>query len=245
MSLEPGSRSPASRTIRRRAPRRSGARVLALALVIVGCARAPVAPAPARTALATPEAVSEALPDVISRPALAAAHYGEYCARCHGPGGAGDGFLAPTLHPPPTNFLAPRPRSAPSRFERAIARGVTGSAMKRFDHVLDARARWDMAFLTWSLADRPADVARGAERFAERCASCHGLPGAPGRVRLDRPVLAALAPMELAQALRARHADDDVLAAEDEAAMVAYLYTFLYTPATLDGEEATPRAETR
>lgn len=198
----------------------------------VGTPRAPLAGAEARAGL----------PRVVARPTEALERYAELCARCHGPGGAGDGYLAGTLDPPPTDLRAPARRLAPIRAHRAIERGVTGSSMKRFDHVLDETARWDMAFLVWSMPDDPAALARGAELYGARCAACHGAPGAPGAHRLDDPSRAERSPAEVEAILLEHRAAPIPEGARDRAALVAYLYAFLYEPIGVDAEDWPPAA---
>jgi len=211
-----------------------GALWLPLALIPAACQDPTGVPRSVRDPLEVGTRPARGLPAAFARPAEAADAYAEYCARCHGEAGAGDGFLAGTLDPKPSDLRSLPPKVTPRRAYRAIERGVTGSSMKRFDHVLDAQARWDMAFLVWSMSQPSVDIARGAEAFADRCAGCHGVPGRPGRFRLDDPARADQTPAEVRRLLRKRHAADGVLDADPDAtldaALVAYLYTFLYEP---------------
>lgn len=152
--------------------------------------------------------------------------------------------MAPTLDPAPTDF-----RNAdygrlqePAWYQRAIERGVDGSSMKRFDHVLDEDARWDMAFLVWGLSSPQAQRESGAVRYSADCAGCHGPAGrALPAARLDAPELAATSIDGLGARIAGAHPELLEGASPSERdALAAWLFTFLYAPAPDDALEAVP-----
>lgn len=80
----------------------------------------------------------------------------ENCSSCHGNTGAGNGVLAKTLTPEPTNFTdqtRAMNRSLLGLYD-AITNGLDGSAMRSFNH-LNERQRWSLAFYVGSLAFKP------------------------------------------------------------------------------------------
>jgi mono/diheme cytochrome c family protein len=81
----------------------------------------------------TPDPVS--VPAPVDRRAVALRTgrlaYQDYCARCHGPEGHGDGSDAERLDPPPRDFAATNWRFAPTadRIREVIVGGIPGTAM--------------------------------------------------------------------------------------------------------------------
>ena len=74
------------------------------------------------------------------------------CAPCHGETGAGDGFAAPDMHPPPTAFRGDfMERIAPRQIYHALSLGVDGTAMPSFAAAYTERQRWDVAFFAMTL----------------------------------------------------------------------------------------------
>jgi len=105
----------------------------------------------------------------------------DYCASCHGEGGAGDGPGAAWLSPRPTNVTLRE--YTRERLADALWNGVAGTAMPAFrDHSLD-----NLAELTAVVRDlsapgsfavaSPDDLTRGAEVYAAHCVQCHGEAG--------------------------------------------------------------------
>jgi high-affinity iron transporter len=77
----------------------------------------------------------------------------ENCSTCHGDLGQGDGSLAKSLSPEPTNFTDKERalnRSLLGLFD-AISDGLDGSAMRAFSE-LNEQERWSLAFYVGSLA---------------------------------------------------------------------------------------------
>ncbi|MBI4355617.1 MAG: c-type cytochrome [Candidatus Omnitrophica bacterium] len=130
--------------------------------------------------------------------------YEQYCARCHGAAGAGDGPDAAHLFPRPRDFTqgfskfrSTASGSAPTGEDlfQTITRGLPGSGMPEWSNLSEAE-RWQLVAylksLAPSLAERPpqpipmgtdpgsarADLAQGRQVYAEMgCADCHGKLG--------------------------------------------------------------------
>ena len=123
--------------------------------------------------------------------------------------------------------------ATPAEYFDAISRGVIGSSMKRYDHVLDQNERWDAAFFAWGLATDPDDLDAGARRYAISCAGCHapdgrGVPGLP----LDAPERVTLSRNEAGARLLRIHPDHvEGLSEHERLALVEHLFSFLYAPA--------------
>ena len=80
----------------------------------------------------------------------------ENCALCHGETGQGNGNLARTLSPKPTDFTDQSRalnRSLLGLYD-AITNGLEGSAMRSFNN-LSERQRWSLAFYVGGLAFKP------------------------------------------------------------------------------------------
>lgn len=79
--------------------------------------------------------------------------YQQNCSACHGAMGQGDGTLAASLDPTPTNFTDKERamnRSLIGLYD-AITNGIEGTAMVALSH-LDEKQRWSLAFYAGSLA---------------------------------------------------------------------------------------------
>ena len=79
--------------------------------------------------------------------------YQQNCSACHGAMGQGDGTLAASLDPTPTNFTdrdRAMNRSVIGLYD-AITNGIEGTAMVALSH-LDEKQRWSLAFYAGSLA---------------------------------------------------------------------------------------------
>ncbi len=73
--------------------------------------------------------------------------YQQNCVACHGEQGLGNGVLAKTLEPKPTNFhdLERYRQRTLFGLHNTITQGVADTAMKGFDHLSDDE-RWSLAF---------------------------------------------------------------------------------------------------
>jgi hypothetical protein len=66
------------------------------------------------------------------------------CAMCHGLGARGNGPLAPTLNPRPSDLVVHVPLHPDADLENWIANGFPGSAMPAFKDKLSDQERWDV-----------------------------------------------------------------------------------------------------
>lgn len=84
----------------------------------------------------------------------------ENCAACHGETGAGDGPLAASLDPAPTNFLDANRMAQLSQFAlyNTITLGVDGTSMVSYEKTLSDEERWDLAFYIDSLLDKQDSI---------------------------------------------------------------------------------------
>ena len=92
-------------------------------------------------------------------PILGQKLFNENCASCHGASGLGDGPLARTLQPAPTNFHDTeryRQRSLYGLYS-TLSLGVAGTAMPAFQ-TLSEHERWSLAFHVGSLAAPPSET---------------------------------------------------------------------------------------
>lgn len=127
------------------------------------------------------------------------------CVQCHGPDGAGDGFGAPFLVPPPRDFTTAQYKfrttgtgELPTDEDlfRTISRGANGTGMPPWQFLLPAEDRWALVDYVKSrstsfeghaspavlnLPKEPketADAARGRLVYQKlQCSKCHGEDG--------------------------------------------------------------------
>lgn len=126
------------------------------------------------------------------------------CVQCHGPNGAGDGFGAPFLVPPPRDFTTAQYKfrttgtgELPTDADlfRSISRGANGTGMPPWHYLLPEEDRWALVDYVKSLSPRfdspapqvlkipeepkePADSSRGRLVYEKlQCAKCHGEDG--------------------------------------------------------------------
>lgn len=178
---------------------------LAAVLAAAGCAR--------RTERSAAASITPAFLDVAiakrPRPSAATIERGRQvyqanCVQCHGEKGAGDGFGAPFLVPPPRDFT-----TAEFKFRttaggelptdedvfRTISRGASGTGMPPWAYLLSDDDRWALVdyvktfsprfaqattrtMATIPAAPGPADAARGKLVYEQmQCAKCHGAEG--------------------------------------------------------------------
>ncbi len=81
------------------------------------------------------------------------------CQSCHGPKGMGDGALAASLEPKPTNFHSPDKANGLSPFQayNTIRLGVDGTGMRAFNELSDDEV-WDLAFYVLSLPHQDKNI---------------------------------------------------------------------------------------
>ena len=129
--------------------------------------------------------------------------FAEHCVACHGVEGRGDGPLAATLEPAPTDFTdyaRYRQRTLHGLYS-TISQGVADTGMRGYTELSD-RDRWALAFYVGQLAPSTELKANGAEALARN----------PDSPVLDSRVLTAMTPAEAEGRFGA-----------EAAAMVAYL----------------------
>ena len=91
-------------------------------------------------------------------------NYQTYCASCHGASGGGNGVLAQTLDPKPTNFLDNAMRLLPPKqVFLTIRYGIPNTGMPSFPQLSESE-RWDLAYYVEALRHRSAG---GAARRVE------------------------------------------------------------------------------
>ena len=103
-------------------------------------------------------------PDLSTARAL----YMEQCSGCHGMTGQGDGPLAASLDPPPTDFTEReryRDRTLLGLYN-TITQGLEGTAMQSYASLSEAQ-RWALAFYTGQLATTGAEQGRGGTQFRQ------------------------------------------------------------------------------
>lgn len=98
----------------------------------------------------------------------AAALYGSNCAACHGAEGQGNGPLAASLNPQPSNFHDRERQSQRSVFAlyNTISLGVKGTAMQAFKQ-LSEDERWMLAFYVSNFFSSEEEKGKGAQFWQE------------------------------------------------------------------------------
>jgi high-affinity iron transporter len=101
--------------------------------------------------------------------------YGQYCASCHGVGGAGDGEAAAGMDPPPTDFTDVRTalEISPARVYQVTSFGIPGTGMAGWRDRLSQQDRWDLTAYVLQLGFTDAQRRQGAELYATYCEGCH------------------------------------------------------------------------
>jgi high-affinity iron transporter len=98
----------------------------------------------------------------------ASALYVEQCAGCHGMNGQGDGPLAASLEPAPTDFTERaryRDRTLLGLYN-TITQGLEGTAMQSYASLSETQ-RWGLAFYAGQLATSEAEQVAGAAQFRQ------------------------------------------------------------------------------
>ncbi|MFI4956104.1 MAG: FTR1 family protein [Gammaproteobacteria bacterium] len=99
--------------------------------------------------------------------ALGKSIYQEKCVSCHGVTGKGDGVLAKSLEPAPTNFHDNNRMDQLSLFAlyNTITLGVEGTGMVSYAKTLTENERWSLAFYISSLVDSDKSWAAGEKAW--------------------------------------------------------------------------------
>ena len=123
------------------------------------------------------------------------------CMQCHGAKGDGQGELAKTLDPRPTNFLDNDLMTKVSPFHafNSIELGVQGTSMRPFTE-LSKEDMWDLAFYVKSLRFEKSDTNQLRKIF----------PGILSQVNLEN--VAALNDLELKDTLKSKHFENPAIA---------------------------------
>lgn len=106
-------------------------------------------------ALAASKALAQFHPATAESIANGGTLFQQNCAQCHGPGARGNGPLAPTMNPRPSDLVLHVPLHPDADLENWIAHGFPGSAMPAFADKLTESERWDLVNYLRSLA-KPA-----------------------------------------------------------------------------------------
>lgn len=104
-------------------------------------------------------------PDLASSARL----YVDHCAACHGLEGRGDGALAASLDPRPSNFHERTRQELRSVYAlyNTITLGVEGTAMQAYPQLKDEQ-RWALAFYVSNFLASDAERTQGAAAFAQQ-----------------------------------------------------------------------------
>ncbi|GIV75664.1 MAG: hypothetical protein KatS3mg050_0058 [Litorilinea sp.] len=121
------------------------------------------------------------VPPPVDRPMarLGQTLYLESCAPCHGEQGNGDGPTAADLPTPPTRFADPQAiwSLSPAELFFTTKFGRIDKLMPPWENRLTDEQIWQVVAYAWSLHTSQAEVAAGAELYAQSCAQCHGEQG--------------------------------------------------------------------
>jgi len=192
-------------------------------------------PSPARTPLPVAKGRSAELPAAMAVAAAGGVTFARHCSQCHGQNGAGDGPGSAVLDPAPPDLTDSEYmwRQRPNYYYGAVARGVPGTAMLRWDQVLDPMQAWDVAYFAWSRAVTAEDLQRGAAVYEAECSTCHGPDGAAMKsAELNLPDRAALSRGETEAEIGAAHPSQwRRLLEADRRALVEHVAALIYEPA--------------
>lgn len=106
--------------------------------------------------------------------------YASHCAACHGASAKGDGPVAKSLDPSPTNFHELERYESRSVFGlfNTISLGVEDTGMASYRY-LDEQSRWDMAFYVGALASHQVDKSKVADSLIETASIANLLTSTP------------------------------------------------------------------
>lgn len=133
-------------------------------------------PPPARPAASRDMGYPASAPDLARGEAIFSAR----CASCHGANGNGQGELVLSGQVPamPSFLDAGHMRQQqPDRYFNIITNGNLEKLMPPWRDALSEQERWDVALYVYTLHYDAAQLARGEEVYAARCAECHATDG--------------------------------------------------------------------
>ena len=181
------------------------------------------------------------IPERLPVAALGAELYAQNCAPCHGISGDGDGPAGAGATMDPTVFSDPD-----SVWERSPAEqffvtkfGRIENLMPPWRNSLDDEQIWQAVYYAWNLQVTEAEIANGADLYAQSCAACHGEDGAGNGPSADEqmPDFSSQSSMifvsnaDLAQRWQVAHPDAGAGWSEEERrAALEYIRTFTYLP---------------
>jgi mono/diheme cytochrome c family protein len=132
---------------------------------------------------AGPAQAQENSPPVVPDGDAGLAVFGERCANCHGPFGAGDGELTGDLpvQPAALNQADFARRQVPSAVFETITNGIAASGMPPFgpasSNPISEEDRWHLVAAVLSLGVPSSVLGEGESVYEASCAECHGEGG--------------------------------------------------------------------
>lgn len=164
--------------------------------------------------------------------------FGERCANCHGPLGAGDGELTGNLpvQPAALNDAAFARQQVPAAVFETITNGIAASGMPPFgpasSNPIGEADRWHLVAAVLSLGVPSGTLDAGETVYAESCAECHGDDGSEAFDMTGQDYWIARSDADVFAALRDQEAvpEHEAYTLEDEElwSVVAYARTFSY-----------------
>lgn len=164
--------------------------------------------------------------------------FGERCANCHGPLGAGDGELTGNLpvQPAALNDVALARQQVPSAVFETITNGIAASGMPPFgpasSNPIGETDRWHLVAAVLSLGVPPGMLDEGETVYTDSCAECHGDDGSEAFDMMAQDYWINRSDEDVFAALRDAEAvpEHEVYTLEGDAlwAVVAYARTFSY-----------------
>lgn len=164
--------------------------------------------------------------------------FGERCANCHGPLGAGDGELTGNLpvQPAALNDVAFARQQVPAVVFETITNGIAASGMPPFgpasSNPIGEADRWHLVAAVLSLGVPSGTLDAGETVYAESCAECHGDDGSEAFDMTGQDYWIARSDADVFAALRDQEAvpEHEAYTLEDEElwSVVAYARTFSY-----------------
>jgi high-affinity iron transporter len=193
--------------------------------------------------------VEEPIPSLRPPPAQGRRLFARNCTECHGNTGAGDGFRATELDPPPADLTDTEMMADQSPLDhfRKIRFGVSGTDMQAYEGDLGDDEIWALAWYVARLRAENSTRARGQTIFRALCPECWSAdsPGTAGLIAapaaLADPVIAARTTDEDLHAMVRQLAAQSSRPADsvDAAAVVHFLRTLPFAEQDAAGAAGT------